>query len=578
MLFCTRFSFLGLIVALAVRSDGPINGREPAPITGATGQPRVDLFGDPLPNGAVARMGTRRWHHHDSNPYFALSPDGKTAATAGGDQTPEGDRILGVIHLWEMETGKETRQLPGYGPLAFSPDGKTLASTERQPGLAVRLRDVATGKDVAMLRGFKNRVGVIYSPDGKTLATVAEENSTYLFDVATGKLRHKLLGQLPAFSPDGIEIVTRDERVPSDQTFYFWDVKTGKQRHALKEREKWSSGCVIAADGKTLITGRDRIVQWCDRATGKEIRQVQGSLLAASAKGDRVAIQDKNGIQLCDEVTGKKLLSFPPHIWAWQAVFSGDGKILAVVDDNAILEFDTATGKELRPVPGHSGRLPFVGFTPDGKQLITAGDATMRFWDVRTGKESAQDRAGKPALPGAALTADGRTVVLRLDGGNLSFRDVWSGEQIRQVEWPAHGGYNAEFAISANQKVVAKVKFGDGYQRITLWDTATGQKITQFVDPANKEGDSERVNAMVFSPDGKIFAALSDKIVLWDVATGKRLPQVLDATIIRYPWVSGNSTVAFSPDGKILATGCNKKDVGLWEVASGRAISCLYRA
>ena len=129
-----------------------------------------------------------------------------------------------------------------------------------------------------MLRSFKKRLGgVIYSPDGKTLATVAEDNSTYLFDVATGKLRHELLGQLPAFSPDGIEIVTRDERVPSDQAFYFWDVKTGKQRHALKERDKWRSGCVIAADEKTLITGRDRTVQWCDRATGKEIRQVRRS-------------------------------------------------------------------------------------------------------------------------------------------------------------------------------------------------------------------------------------------------------------------------------------------------------------
>ena len=556
----------GLIVGLGpgiVAQDGAS-----APPARGKHQPLVDVYGDPLPDGAIARMGTVRWHHHDNISRIALSPDGKMAVTAGGD------RAIWVLRLWDLETGKQIRQWIGYGGVAFSPDGKTIASGETNPAPAVRIRETASGNEIVALRGFKKAVGgVIYSPDGKNLATQADENSTFLWDPATGTLRHQLLGKYPVFSPDGTEIATTDQDSRSASGIYFWDVKTGKQRHFLKKAYTWWPGSMISVDGKNIVTGQPGgPVFWFDRATGKEIRQMEGDLLASSPKGDMLAIQDKKGLHLCNVFEGKNQLSIPRRVvWASNAVFSLDGKTLAVVDGTTIRQFDTETGKELRAVPGHSWAIPFVAFSPDTKQLVTAGDFTMRFWDVPTGKELRQLQCDPNGVKPGALSADGRTVVLQLADSSLSFRDIRSGQEVRH--FPPPKNCPQWFAVSPDLNRIAKVRIGDGFQRINLFDAGTGQRLTQLVDPANQEKDFASVHAMAFAPDCKTFAALSNKIILWQLTTGKRLPPVQGPALGSFAGVSGNQSIAFSPNAKILATGCKDNDVGLWEVASGRPIT-----
>src|SRR6516162_7026789 len=84
---------------------------------------RTDLYGDPLPEGAIARLGTVRLRHTDNVLSLAYSPDGKLIASGGSDD---------VICLWEADTGKEVRRLTGphseVWDVAFSPDGKLLAA------------------------------------------------------------------------------------------------------------------------------------------------------------------------------------------------------------------------------------------------------------------------------------------------------------------------------------------------------------------------------------------------------------------------------------------------------------------
>ncbi len=171
--------------------------------SGTASQPRMDVYGDSLPAGASARMGTVRYRCIRDIYALAFSPDNKMLAGGGWGN---------AICLWDVVTGKEIRRFSGHQgwiwSLAFSPDGKTLASGSADH--TIRLWETATGKEIRRLNdpqqpggrpvppGFPQQPGVepghiysvTFSRDGKTLASAGHDKSVRLWSVSAGKELH----------------------------------------------------------------------------------------------------------------------------------------------------------------------------------------------------------------------------------------------------------------------------------------------------------------------------------------------------------------------------------------------------
>jgi WD40 repeat protein len=377
----------------------------------------------------------RHWEGHvfDVNA-VAFSPDGRAVATGAEHDS--------VIRFWDPATGAELhRDIGHHAPvwtLSFSRDGKTLLS--RAGDKTVCRWDLATGTVQSSFGGPRSVRGpVAVSPDHKLLACAGRLNDfkIRLFDQATAR-EVRLLGgydhgvDAVAFSRDGTLLASGGR----DPIASIWDVATGRELHRLIGHEgEGVYGLAFSANNRMLATAAarsDEIIVW-DVATGKKIRQIAGGgelpTLCFSPDGTVLATASSGGpVHVFDPSTGRELRPLQGlHNGARQLVFSPDGLYLAAGGGendpgHAVHVWEVATGQEVLTLDGHRGQVCSIAFSADGKTLATGGmDSTILIWDV----PGAVNQGGRAANNLSPHDVEECWNDLGAEDGVRAFRALW---------------------------------------------------------------------------------------------------------------------------------------------------------
>jgi WD40 repeat protein len=582
-----KYLTIGALVALGIVPFVMDESRGQSDVAAAQ-----DQHGDPLPKGALARIGTVRWRHAGTAVFAAFLADGKSVVSVGNDQ---------VIHVWEYPSGKEIRRFDNAptdqdrlvlasitlnrfsGPaVALSKDGKTLACNFR--GSAVQLYNVATGKALPSLKGVADLGatgasavnGLAFSPDGQHLAVLMPTGNIQVWDWAKAKkvvqvgkakamIRLLNANTALAYAPDGKWLVSSQSEIVNGQlvsSLKLWDANAGQELRtlAVSKNNATVQTAVFSPDGDQLAlvhsTGAVTVVQ---TATGNEVAKfMDGDKLPPGRAGPTVSV-----------------------------VFSRDGKSLFTrsVSSPRVRQWSIETGKELRQLgiePANQTYRAFFGgggvsslmFSPNGETLAFAGfDQLVHFIDVAGGKELAPPTDHNMAVRSVKFTPDGKQLWTQQNSDPTFFQwDPATGRALGQLKVP--GG-----TVSPNGQYVAMLSFGMGTE-IQIQEAATG-KVVGRVPPQERELGPN----LAFSPDGQVLVVrwrAAEKIAFYEVPSGKWLHTVAIVTgepplgaVIMAPIVIAPGTMTFSPDSKTLLAYSEPGKLALWDVAAGKKLKNL---
>ena len=312
------------------------------------------------------------------------------------------------------------------------------------------------------------------------------------------------------------------------------------------------------------------------------------------------AMNDKS-FKVWEVKTGFEVRTLSGHSGEIKALaFSPDGKLIASgADDRTIVLWDSPSGRAVGTLSGHTGGIRALSFSPDGRTLASGGaDPQVLLWNIATGRQIRMLSA-VAVVHALSFSADGRLLAWGSDGNFVKICEVSTGRELQSIS--AHEGPVDGVAFSPDGHSLTSEGGLDATAKV--WDVASGRRLrtvpteglgagyaaisndgnwvavqsrdngVEAILVGLKEGTQARslpgggASTMAFSHDGQIIATGSGNgtIGLWDVATGRPLRTLFGHT--EFVWA-----VAFSRDGRYLATGGLDNTARLWDLATGRPV------
>jgi WD40 repeat protein len=508
---------------------------------GAAPPDNRDQYGDSLPPGAVARLGSERFRMSLAGSRAFISPDARFVAVAN-----EGYRDVECL---DAVTGKPVRSFPGPGPLAFLGRGEQIAVWSRAGG-AVAVYDTGTGKQIE--RVFRRL------------------DHTFGFAVAGGRFA--------VFEP-GEGHVDVCDRVTGRKVA---SISTPSTVQTLQTR---AVHLALSDDGKCLVIcgrGTDsdpreatQTVQVWDVRKGKEVRQIVTPLpvqhLALRPNGKELAVSNESMIWLHEPDTGKRKRRLLTAGRISALAYSPDGTwLVAVVGPGRVQVWSTRTGERLSTPRGPDSERPSVGFSRSG-QIVACSSVghLIVLWDVRTGRRLSHTTGHHSRITSLVFAGRDHLLSAAENDGNITW-DLMGQQRRRQglgsaASLSAHGEGRTEYVFSPGGRyVVAHRPKGP----IGLYETATGQEVLRV--PIDRLSGSPSV---AFSGDEKVLAVADlSRINPVSGASGEApIVSLLTASGETLPAIKprGAQCLAVSPDGRDLAV-LTPAGIALYRVETGK--------
>ncbi|GGK32690.1 hypothetical protein GCM10010124_26830 [Pilimelia terevasa] len=515
-----------------------------------------------------ARPGEPRVIHRGAAPVNGVefSPDGTLLAAVF---------TSGEVRVWRVSDGTVRHRFAmprgDRSDLHFNPGGDRLAVTGGDGRVTVWAL-APGGRGWTVPAGAEPAEEVRFAPGGRLVASAGDSGVVYLRDAANGALRRILRGhhagvRAMAFAPDGHTLITGD----TGGVVYRWDVERGRPRAELVGNTTVPYSIAVSADGETIASGgRDRTALIWRRGTlplagppgeiGNLAQSPDGRTLAATNPPQivgGVATQetvlwdaDSRRVRADDHTDVTATPTGPPE--PPRALPAQP--LLTWYQREAHL-WDAAAGRRVRALRGFDDRQLAGDLHPASETAAVAGtDDTIRLFDGRTGAlRAALHQPGR--IYAVRFSPDGRRLISVTAGGVISVWDVAA--RATTAVW-ASGVNVVDVAVRAD---LGEVALGGGDGAISFWDTAAGR-----LRYAGRPAHAGAVDALAYSPDGRTLASggHDTTVVLWDIALGRST-----ATLRGHR--AAVTTALWSPDGATLYTGGADSAVIPWPVDAGRA-------